>query len=157
MTKIKALAFAVLALFILNLATIGFLILNKPQFRGNRDNGPKNIIIKKLHFTQAQIENYQLLIDEHQSQMKSLRDELMDTKRALYKTLNNKNSSALSDSLIHKTALINTKIEQLNYHHFEQIKQLCKPNQIKYFEELTGELAQLFNPKNTNRKPPPQH
>lgn len=154
MSKIKILTLGLIGMVVLNLATIGFLILNKPRMGAERDGGPKNIIIKKLHFDQAQTENYQLLIDEHQLQTESLRRKLMETKKALYQTLN-ENNQALSDSLIGKTGLINTKLEQLNYYHFKQIKQLCKPGQLKYFEQLTKELAQLFNHPNTNQKPPP--
>ncbi|HEX7365475.1 MAG TPA: hypothetical protein VF273_00180 [Pelobium sp.] len=151
MTKINILTFAVIALFVLNMATIGFLVFTNPAIHSNNNEGPKNIIIKKLHFNEAQTEQYQLLIDEHQEQMRALRNQLKETKQELYSTLNHQNL-VLSDSLISKIALINTEIEKLNYHHFEQIKKLCKPDQQKYFATLTAELSSLFSP---DKNPPP--
>jgi protein CpxP len=39
---------------------------------------------------------------------------------------------------------VQTYIERTHYKHFEDIKQLCKPNQQKDFEKLTQEIANLF-------------
>ena len=39
------------------------------------------------------------------------------------------------------------KAEKINLEHFLDIKKLCKPNQMKDYESLTQELANLFGHK----------
>ncbi|OAQ38254.1 hypothetical protein A5893_15790 [Pedobacter psychrophilus] len=147
MSKLKLLTIAVIGLLILNFSVLGFLFLHQPPHPERRDdvgNGPKNIIIQKLNFDEKQIADYQILIDEHQTKLKSLRDQVRDTKQLLYKQLNT-NNITYSNELENKLGILQTEIEQTHYQHFLQIKKLCKPNQLKNYQELTQELSQLFN------------
>ncbi len=147
MSKIKLLTIAVIGLLILNFLILGFLFLHKPPHpdrRGDDGNGPKNIIIKKLNFDEKQIADYQKLIEQHQSKLKNLRDQVRETKQLLYQQLST-NNIPISNELENKLGILQTEIEQTHYQHFLQLKKLCKPNQLKNYQELTKELTQLFN------------
>lgn len=153
MSKIKLLTLAVIGLFILNLATLAFLILNKPKRKLNE--GPKNIIIEKLNFNPQQVKEYEILIAEHQQKLRTQQANLGKTKTEFYKLLNT-NNNQLKDSLLNNITQIQKGIELIHYQHFEQLKMLCKPNQLSNFEALTNELALLFNrDKQPNKNNPP--
>ena len=72
----------------------------------------------------------------------------------LYAELNNE-TSVKKDSLMFAISKYQLEIENTHYNHFLEIKKLCKPDQLKYFEELTKELAFYFRPN--KNQPPPIH
>jgi periplasmic protein CpxP/Spy len=155
MSKLRLLSFAVIALLAMNLALVGFLFLRKPPLPpGGRPSiakeGPKNKIIEQLHFDAEQVIQYQKLIDEHKSSIKILRDDIRDTKSQLYKTLIEEDGER-NDSLIVKLGDLQKKIETAHYNHFKEIKKLCKPDQLEYFNTLTDELADFFSPERDSR------
>ena len=73
MDKIKLLTATVIALLLLNIGTLGFLILTGPMqhHRGpmGKGNGPQQLIIEKLHFDDNQVAQYEAIIMEHQKKM----------------------------------------------------------------------------------------
>ncbi|MFM9839818.1 MAG: hypothetical protein ACKVOQ_16250 [Cyclobacteriaceae bacterium] len=149
--------FAVIALLVMNLALIGFLFLRKPPLPPEgrppiAKEGPKNKIIEQLHFDAEQVIQYQKLIDEHKSSIKILRDDIRDTKSQLYQTLNEE--GVRNDSLIIKLGDLQKNIETTHYNHFQEIKKLCKPDQLEYFNALTGELSNFFNTEKQPLKRP---
>lgn len=150
MNKIKILTWMVSVLLMLNIVLIWLLLSNhKP---GGRREEPKFYIIKTLNFDSEQEKVYEKLIQEHQSRMQNSRHKLMQLKNKLYSTLNDINSSPTSkDSLMAEISREQLKIEQINYSHFKDIKNICKPEQITHFNQLTSELSKLFSP------PPPKH
>lgn len=158
MSKIKLLSIAVVGLLILNGCIIGFMFFRKPPRPMSRampsENGPKNIIIQKLHFDTQQINEYQKLIDAHQTALRELQQEMKENKNELYLTLNEENIIA-KDSLENNIANIQKRIEEIHYQHFMAIKNLCKPDQLSYFNELTNDLAKYFTPEK-NSPPPPR-
>lgn len=154
MEKQKLTTFSIIALLLLNLGTLGFLLVSGPK-QGHRPlHGrpePRAIIIEKLHFDAQQIEAYEQLIGEHRKKIDAIDEKIRDTKNSLYSLLNN-NDSASKDSLILALGNYQKEIETTHFNHFADIKKLCKPNQISDFEELTEELSRLFS------KPPrPRH
>jgi periplasmic protein CpxP/Spy len=158
MTKMKLLSMAVIGLLLINIGILAFLFLSKPMHspidgpRG-KGEGPKLIIIEKLHFDKEQVTQYEKLIDLHQKTVRELDGQIRETKNQLYATLaaeNDKNT----DSLQNKLGEIQRQIESAHYNHFEEIKKLCKPGQTEYFKNLTGELAKFFAPGKKSSPPP---
>ena len=166
MSKTKLLTIAVIGLLIINIAVVGFLILKKsPHPRDGRPpmaeegmpprrkDGPKNIIIDKLHFDKEQSAQYESLIKQHRVIIKSLNDSIRDAKNNLYSSLIN-DSFTGKDSLIAKLGLLQRQIELTHYNHFAAIKKLCKPDQLEDYTALTKELARFFAPGKNNQRPP---
>ena len=149
MNKSKFLLFLSLGLFFTNLFLIWFFVFNPPShYRGL----PKNIIIQKLHFDENQRGDYENLIHEHQREIRKYNDELMALKKDLYAGLRKENPAATKDSLISEIEKIQIAIENTHYSHFQDIKSLCKPEQMEAFNRLTLELSRIFTPKR-----PPRH
>jgi hypothetical protein len=65
----------------------------------------------------------------------------------LFTNLKYKQETAKIDSLIGLIARQQGVVEHINYKHFIEIKNLCKPLQEKDFNELTNEIVSLFSTK----------
>jgi hypothetical protein len=144
MTKNKFYIYTIVGLLITNLLLIGFFIFRKPPHP--KMDGPKKIIINSLHFDKNQIAQYDDLIVTHQNRMKDLKDKLNLEKGILYETLNSKDNNELKrDSILLRISKIETEIEKVNYQHFLDIKNICKPNQMGNFEKLTSKLVLFFS------------
>ncbi len=153
MDKIKLLTYSVIGLVLLNIGIIGFLYLSRPN--SNRDDNrrkPKDIIIEKLHFDATQEKKYEEIINVYRNTIDSLNNNNRDMKAELYSLLKQPTvSNKIKDSLI-KLILVNQKIiEETNFKHFQDIKNICTKSQIENYNSLTAELGHLFS--NQNRKP----
>jgi len=166
MSKIKLLSIAVIGLLAINIAVVAFLLLKQPPhpregrpgpgkegMQAMEQTGPKNIIIDKLHFDKEQAAQYESLIEQHQAIIKSLNDSIKDAKNDLYLSLTNENFTG-KDSLIAKLGLLQRKVEYTHYDHFAAIKNICKPDQLENFAELTKELARFFAAPKKDGPPP---
>lgn len=133
----------IVVLFLTNMATIyfSFIVRDLPP----RHEGPRNLIIERLHFNDKQIADYDLLISWHQKNIREKDSMLLILKSELYKSLNS--TSINTDSIITQINTIQKDIEYTHLKHFKDIEALCKKEQKKYFDELTGDLARLFGRK----------
>ena len=149
MNKIKLLGIVSISLFLLNLVLIWYIIEHKP--RHSRRNEPKKVIIEKLQFNTGQIEAYEKLIDSHRTKMFRTEQNMKQLKKQLYANLQEGHQYNNSDSLMKVIGEVQIEIEKIHYYHFEDIKQLCTPEQKPFFNQLSAEMAELFAPK---RMPP---
>ena len=153
MNKTRILSILVIALIVLNIVLISVFVIKKPHHppHHRKHEGPKNVIIKKLHFDDTQISAYEALIKAHRTKIHSKDLELRKAKKELYFLLN-KNDSNKIDSLISNINNVQKEIEVLHFNHFLDIKKLCKENQLNHYNELTHELARLFAPPHMQKK-----
>jgi hypothetical protein len=153
MDKIKLLTYSVIALLLLNLATIGFVILSKPGDRIRPE--PSEIIIEKLNFDENQQKEYEQLIHTHHNQINELDEKILKTKKELYlQLLKNEVETKTKDSLITNLSGYQKQIEATHFKHFQDIKNLCRKDQVNSFNELTKELSGMFS--NTYPPKPPK-
>lgn len=147
MNKIRLLSFLVIVLAILNITLLVVFVNNKPNHPPHPKFGkePKNIIIERLHFDDAQVDAYDKLIQEHRLKIETLDTKLREAKEELYILLNEDDSSQ-TKTYFSKIAKVQKDIEKLHFNHFIDIKKLCKENQLQYYDELTHELARIFSP-----------
>ena len=141
MNKIKFLNYAVLILFLANLAWL-FLFLNRPK---HKKEGPKKLIIEQLHFDENQVEAYEILIQNHRTQIRNLDDSIQKYKSVLYQRLLPKDTLFQQECIAHINGF-QRQIELIHLQHFLAIKQLCKPNQLEAFSQLETKLAEWFKP-----------
>ena len=109
---------------------------------------PKEIIIEKLHFDEAQQKDYAKLIKWHRGEITKLDGNIREAKNELYsQLLQPETNLKAKDSLISVINLNQKQIEQTHFKHFEDIKKLCHKNQMDDFNDLTEELGRIFAPK----------
>ncbi len=154
MNRTKLLTIAVLGLLLINISTLCVLILHKPHRPPMGEvsippgEGPKRIIIERLHFDDAQQQQYQLLIDGHRKKMRELNDATRKLHDSLFTLLKDASiDQSKADTLMQQIAANQKQTDQLNFDHFQKIKSICKPEQLNDFNELVDELGALFAPK----------
>ncbi len=150
MSKLKLLSIGVIGLLVINMGIVAFLFMKKPPHppegrHPKAQEGPKNMIIERLHFDKEQVEQYEKLIDDHQSSIRTTDDSIRMVKNELYQTLNNERFTG-KDSLLARLNILQKQIEGIHYDHFSQLKKLCKPGQLNAFNDLTKDLARFFAP-----------
>ena len=159
MEKSKLTLLLIIGLVILNLTTLGFIYFNSPSKRNHppmdqRRMNPKEMIVTKLHFDENQKKEFEKLITWHHETIQKLDEESRNAKIALYSLLAEQNIDATKkDSLINVIATNQKAIEETHFKHFEDIKKLCKENQLEDFNNLSKELARIFAPNKQKREP----
>ncbi len=159
MEKTKLLTFAVIALLVLNLGTLGFLFFSGPKGNhpGQGREGmpkPRAIIIEKLHFDSNQQKEYDKLIQWHQGEIRKIEDNIRAAKNELYLLLNEeKVDEKAKITLIDDLSVYQKQIETTHFKHFEDIKKLCHQDQLEDFNKLTEELSRIFS-RGQRRKGP---
>ena len=155
MDKIKLLTYSVIGLVLLNIGIISFLYITRPN--SNQDHNrrkPKDIIIEKLHFDSDQIQKYEDIITIYRNTIDSLNNSSSEIKAVLYTKLKQPTvNGKVKDSLIQLTLVNQKRIEEANFKHFQDIKNLCNKSQLEDYNSLTEELEKLFSIQ--NRKPRP--
>lgn len=145
MNKIKFLSIVVMSLLASNLLLIGAFLSHSEE--GKR-GGPKKQIIEKLHFDEAQIQQYEKVITWHEYHSKNTRFQIIDLKKQLYSTLTNDKDTHKKEMLLMKIVALEIQLERVNYQHFKDIKKICRKDQLKYYWDFSQELTNLFNGKN---------
>lgn len=150
MEKTKLLTVAVIGLLLINLGTLGFLLVNGKAHRPSREGRPqpKEIIIEQLHFDAVQQKEYAQLIQWHRGQINTLDENIREAKNVLYSELRQPVVNVkMKDSLISVINSNQKQIEQTHFKHFEDIKKICDQDQLEDFNALTEELSRIFAPK----------
>ena len=148
MAKIKLLTISVITLLILNIITLFFLIFSVGGGiqRGMHRPKPDQIIIEKLNFDENQQKEYRELIHWHRSRINAFDAQIHKTKQELYlQLLKSKVDTKIEDSLINSLLKVQKQIEMTHFKHFQDIKKLCRKEQINDFDELTEDLARIFS------------
>lgn len=156
MKRIHLLVIMVVVLVLLNVGTLGFLVLNRPlgphPLHMKGEHGPKARIEERLSFTEEQKKAFQDLIEEHQEQIRKKDEEMMAARNILYAQLSDGEADQ-NDSLLAAIGRIQEEVEQIHVAHFEQIRGLCTAEQLPAYNELTKELATYFSqPKGPKRR-----
>lgn len=141
MNKTRFLTIAVVALTLLNIVALAALWKhnNPPPLQ----EGPRKIIIKRLHFDPGQVAAYDLLVEKHRADIRRKDREMAETRQAIYRQLQQDDFSK-KDSLFSGIAHLQVSIEQTHLAHFQDIKKLCRPEQVADFNTLANELAEFF-------------
>ncbi len=115
-----------------------FMWINAPQ---HRRHGPRNQIIEKLDLSEKQVVQYDVYITEHRKSIRTLEDKLSQKKKALFHNVD----KPFNDSIAEDISEIEKDILKVHYKHIQEIKSLCKGDQLEKFEKLNKEISQLFN------------
>ena len=148
MERIKLLTVAVIALLLLNMGTLAYLFVGQGHQRMGPPPPPhpRDIIIRKLHFDDAQVQQYEKLIQWHRGQIEVRDREIGKTKDRLYLSLiKSPPDLKVKDSLIGRLSALQKEIEEVHFKHFQDIKAICKPEQIGDYNSLTEELGRIFS------------
>lgn len=148
MDKIKLLTFAVIGLLMLNLTLLSLLFINSPKGNERNHKRPQEIIVEKLHFDKKQQEQYEQIIHWHRERITDLEGQIRETKQELYTLLQKEAvDETEKNNLIATLANHQKEIEATHFKHFEDIKKICRKDQMQDYNELTSELSKIFSQK----------
>jgi protein CpxP len=142
MNKIRLLSFLAMALFLTNIGLLVFIY--NGSYNNPKEKGPRNIIIKKLSFSEDQVTQYDKLIAQHRKKIRTAEESIRKTKQQLYITLKSDTAAVANVQYLAELGKLQMEIEQIHYAHFLAIKKLCETNQLPAFNSLTEELSEHF-------------
>ena len=148
MNKNRLLGIISIGLLVSNLALIAFIFLGR---KAPAHNGPRDIIIERLHFNEQQVAAYDKLIHIHRGSINEKQGEMFRLKNQLYHGLL-KEHALEKDSLEKAIGTVQAAIEEINFNHFSDIRNLCTKEQEIYFSDLVNDIAELFKPMPPPRK-----
>ena len=128
-------------LLISNLALVAFFVMNKPEKREIRREHPgsymKDALKNDVGFTDQQMAEFDKMADEHRQQMRPLFEDIGKTKESFYKMLSQPQAA---DTVLNQAARqIGDKQKAIDikiFTHFQNIRQLCTPEQQPAFDSL---------------------
>ncbi len=110
-------------------------------------HSPKEMIIKELRFSPEQTKAYETLIFSHRSEIKNKEEKLHTLKNVLYQSISDTNALDNRKMLYFEMNKVHQEIEEIHYHHFEEIYRLCRDHQKVYFQQLLEKLPMIFTPR----------
>jgi hypothetical protein len=140
MSKTKFLTGAVVILVLLNGAMLSMLWKRPapPHLKG-----PRNIIIERLHFDKEQVAAYDKLVEKHRADIRQKDSEMAAARQAIYHQLQEDDFSE-KDSLLAQVGRLQMEVEEIHLAHFQDIKGLCREEQVEDFRKLSTDLGRLF-------------
>lgn len=152
MNKVRLLSILVGGLLILNLAVLW--VFTRGDRPGGPHHRPREIIIDRLKFDQAQVDEYDGLIKIHRSSIDEAQYQIMGIKKELYQKLDDASVDTIQvQQLTDSIAAVQDRIEKIHFYHFRDIRALCKGEQIARFDAFSEELAELFAPPHKGPRP----
>ena len=115
---------------------------------------PFEYISKELNLDQSQQEAYKKLRDQHQAVQRLMQDSIRKAKDVFFELLQ---KPGVSDSLLRVTDKRSTdlvaEMDIITFKHFQQVRELCKPEQQKRFDAIIKEV--LHRMSGPRKGPPP--
>lgn len=173
--KNKMLSAAVILLLIINLGILGLLWYDRsqkisapermpkeermhppgvmpPPDRMQSDGGPKEFLIRELNLNEKQKTDYLRLVEEHQADMKRIKEKIRNEKDELWNNFSKSDKNTNAEELIaSKIGEDQKQIELITFRHFKNVRELCDADQKEKFDEVIKEALRMMGRNN----PPP--
>lgn len=107
---------------------------------------PRQKIIKKLNFNDAQKQQFQDLIEIHHSKVSEKDKEIMALKKKILESLSH-DSVINFDNEYQRIGELRAEIESIHFNHFLDIKSICRADQLEAFNNMTSKLMHHFGKK----------
>lgn len=155
MNNTKFLKVVILLLLLINISTLAFLWLNRPQRKDNIGD----FFAKELQFTPQQKEQFASLRDEHRNQVQALRKSNRELHDAYFDLLKNPTVDSVAiKKAISELLKIRAKEELETFNHFQKVRGICDETQKKKFDEIIKDAARMLAPRGPRegQGPPPR-
>jgi Spy/CpxP family protein refolding chaperone len=158
----KIISYIIILLLAVNAIFMGIIIFTKkplhPRSKNiiedlkpphNKGEGFGYILNKELNATPNQVEKFKIIRKEYFNQIKDLRLKQETLKKELFKVVSTTFiEKAEHDSITKKIVEIEIELMNLNYKHFNKIKQECSPDQMKILDSLINKKWEKFDGNN---------
>jgi protein CpxP len=113
---------------------------------------PRDYVIRNLKFSEDQVKKYDVLIEQHQQDMRQLRKNASEYRQQLFAGIKNGSSP---DSLAQLIGNDQKQIEIVTFGHFAQVRALCTDVQKTTFDNIIGDVTKRMNGGPGGHHPPP--
>jgi Spy/CpxP family protein refolding chaperone len=138
----------IILLLLLNGGILAFLWVkgNNPEHEhpGGRPGHGRvdRLMSDKLHFTQEQEQQMQVLKDEHHGQIMEIQKEEQQLHKELFQLLKAPSTDTIAkNNLMARLGANDLRKEEVTFEHFRKIRAILKPEQLPMFDELMEEIA----------------
>ncbi len=157
-TTIRAWKWFTISLAILNIALCVGILFRHQNNNMPQPERPDELIIGKLHLSEAQVHDFDQLKKRHHDSIVVLQNEGRKIRTVLFDNLKNagKTENQL-DSLMNAVGDNQKQIEFVTYRHFRQLREICNDEQKRIFDDIIEEILKKMSvrPPRPGGPPPP--
>lgn len=150
MSKLKFLTILSVVLALINIVLIGFFLFG--PHHGKREHEPKKYIVQQLNLDKEQVDQYDVLIEAHQRERRTLNRKILELRNQLYPVALKEVDLTKKNAILAQLKLLHQDLELVHLGHFEELKKICRADQEKQFDVLVDELTHLFAAKRQKKK-----
>jgi periplasmic protein CpxP/Spy len=144
MKRETLLTVTVVALLLLNLGTLGYLFLRDQRPQGG---GPGKLIVEGLKLTPPQVEQFEVLRDEHRAKMAQNDSYQRVRQQELWTLLRTDTpDTTQARTLINQWLTLEGNKRVATFDHFRKIRLLCTPEQQVLFDTLILDIGKALMP-----------
>lgn len=142
------------------LVGMNILLLGTVWFSHRRPPHPerqevRKLVEKTLQFNKAQSEQYDVLIDEHQRDLRAINDEILPLKSELFQMVASPEDTVKTRELSEKIAQLIVKQDVITLNHFKKVRNtICNKDQKILLDHLLSEI--LAKMSHQGGPPPPR-
>jgi hypothetical protein len=149
---------AVLLLVLVNIATLVTFWIMRGRNPLNQEGPRKEVvdfIVTELKLDSSQKKQFIFLKEEHQQQIRTIKDSIRKAKDDLFGLLKDPNASEESIASASKiTAALEAEIDQVTFRHFQKLRKICSPEQQKKFDEIIDRVVHSIGSGQPGGRPP---
>jgi protein CpxP len=156
MKKINFLIACIIALLVLNAATLFIIFRMHLNSAPDRDHGgekgPAEFIIRKLKLDDAQQQQFAILRDEHRHSMDRSHEEDMRLHHIYFGLIKTAQpDKAIVDSIAGLIGNQRREVALATFDHFQKLRAICRDDQKVFFDDAIDEIAESI----MHQGPPP--
>lgn len=146
-------------LFLTNIATLSIIWFKKPRSH-NQVNDPAKkekrmgqFMVDQMKFDTVQAAAYWKLRDSLVTIQRPVMDSIRNAKLSFFDMLNQPN---INDSTLaarsNEITYLQKRLDLLTFRHFQQVRALCRPDQLQKFDTVIKEIVNRMTPFRRNRQ-----
>ena len=152
LVKSKFMAWLIVLLVLANIVSLVFFWVG--HFRLERDNNPKEILAKELHFSEDQKNIYFDLAKEHHNDAEIIRTKIKINKDNFFQLLkSDKIIDSVKNNAALKVSLSIQSLDILTFEHFKKVRAICTNEQKPKFDDLVQHIINSINNPQQGPKP----
>jgi protein CpxP len=156
----KWLLILVAILLLTNIATLSIYWFKKPDHEGgpgrdgaNREKRMGQFMVDQLKFDTTQEAAYWKLRDSMMTIQKPVMDSIRNAKKRFFDLLN---QTETTDSTLitrsNEIADLQKKLDLVTFRHFQNVRAICRPDQLQKFDTVIKEIVNRMTPFRRNRQ-----
>jgi periplasmic protein CpxP/Spy len=166
----RFLKITIIVLVLVNISTLAFMWSGRKHHEGHMPpphgpNGAFDFLTHELNLDESQIKQFDALRKEHHEEAMIIQEKSRKMHHRFFDLLKNMPADSLvSAQLADSMAMCQKQMEMLTFNHFKKVRDICKPEQQKKFDEVINEALEMMAPHPPKGPrgpegppPPPEH